>query len=88
VRSAEGLGDLDRSFAHFYRRVKEKKAGRKIKVSSPRFKSKKNVVGSFSLTGANHMVEKAIQLPRLGLLRLKERGYLPVEGSHLERDRQ
>jgi putative transposase len=35
------------------------------------------------LTGAIRIFEKAIQLPRLGLLRLKERGYLPTSGLHI-----
>jgi putative transposase len=79
----EALRDLDQAFAHFFRRVKEKEAGKKIKVGFPRFKSKKNGLGSFRLTGAIHVFEKAIQLPRLGVLRLKERGYLPVSGAHI-----
>jgi putative transposase len=76
----EALRNLDRAFANFFRRVKEKKAGKKIQVGFPRFKSKKDGLGSFRLTGAIHVFDGAIQLPRLGLLRLKERGYLPVDG--------
>jgi putative transposase len=38
----------------------------------------KTGIGSFRLTGAIHVFEKSIQLPRLGTLRLKEHGYLPV----------
>lgn len=79
----EALRDLDKAFAHFFRRVKEKRAGRNGKVGFPRFKSRKNGLGGFRLTGAIHVFEKAIQLPRLGLLRLKERGYLPVAGVHI-----
>jgi putative transposase len=79
----EALRDLDQAFAHFFRRVKEKKAGKQLKVGFPRFKSKKNGLGSFRLTGAIHVFEKSIQLPRLGVLRLKERGYLPVSGAHI-----
>jgi putative transposase len=79
----EALRDLDQAFAHFFRRIKEKRAGKKIKVGFPRFKSKKHGLGSFRLTGIIHVFEKAIQLPRLGLLRLKERGYLPVSGMHI-----
>jgi len=60
-----------------------KKAGRKIRVGFSRFKSKKHGLGGFRLTGAIHIFDKAIQLPRLGRLRLKERGYLPVEGVHI-----
>ena len=76
----EALRDLDRAYAHFFRRVKEKKAGKMVKVGFPRFKSKKHGVGGFRLTGAIHIFEKVIQLPRLGVLRLKESGYLPTEG--------
>jgi len=35
------------------------------------------------LTGAIHVFEKSIQLPRLGRLRLKERDYLPMSGVHI-----
>jgi putative transposase len=79
----EALRNLDQAFAHFFRRVKEKQAGKKVQVGFPKFKSKKNGLGSFRLTGAIHIFEDAIQLPRLGRLRLKERGYLPVSGVHI-----
>ena len=79
----EALRDLDKAFAHFFRRVKEKKAGRNVRIGFPRFKSRKNGLGSFRLTGAIHVFEKSIQLPRLGNLRLKEQGYLPVSGAHI-----
>ena len=79
----ESLRDLDKAFANFFRRVKEKKAGKSVKLGFPRFKSKKHGLGGFRLTGAIHVFEKAIQLPRLGLLRLKERGYLPTSGAHI-----
>lgn len=79
----EALRDLDNAFAHFFRRLMEKKAGKNVKVGFPRFKSKKSGMGSFRLTGHIHVFEKAIQLPRLGQLRLKERGYLPVSGVHI-----
>jgi len=79
----EALRNLDQAYTHFFRRVKAKEAGKKVQVGFPRFKSKKNGVGSFRLTGAMHVFENAIQLPRLGRLRLKEPGYLPVEGVHI-----
>lgn len=74
----EALRDLDKAFAHFFRRVREKRAGHNVKVGFPRFKSRKHGLGSFRLTGTIHVFDKAIQLPRLGLLRLKERDYLPL----------
>jgi len=79
----EALRDLDKAFANFFRCVKEKKAGRNVKVGFPHFKSKKHGLGGFRLTGTIHVFEKAVQLPRLGLLRLKESGYLPTSGVHI-----
>ena len=76
----EALRNLDRAFDHFFRRVREKKAGKAVKVGYPRFKSKKRGRGSFRLTGVIRVFDDAIQLPRLGRLRLKERGYLPTSG--------
>ncbi|MBU1750285.1 MAG: transposase, partial [Chloroflexi bacterium] len=75
----EALRDLDRAFAHFFRRVKLQKQGQHPgPVGFPRFKSRKRGIGSFRLTGSIRVFEDAIQLPRLGRLRLKERGYLPI----------
>lgn len=62
----EALRDLDRAFRNFFRGLKE---GRK--VGFPRFK-KKGRDDSFRLTGAIHVFDRAVQLPRLGVLRLKE----------------
>ena len=56
----EALRNLDQAFANFFRRVKERKAGQKIKVGFPKFKSKKKGLGSFRLTGAIHVFEKEI----------------------------
>lgn len=79
----EALRNLDNAYAQFFRRLKEKKAGKNVKAGFPRFKSRKNGLGSFRFTGAIHVYEKAIKLPRLGILRLKEQGYLPVCGAHI-----
>jgi len=79
----EALRNLDCAYDHFFRRVKQKKAGKKMKVGLPRFKSKKKGLGSFRLTGAIHVFEKSIQPPRLGVLRLKEAGYLPTNEVHI-----
>jgi putative transposase len=79
----EALRNLDQAYAHFFRRVKEKRAGKNVKAGFPHFKTKKNGLGSFRLTGAIHIFEKAIQLPRLGVLRLKEQGYLPLTDVHI-----
>jgi putative transposase len=79
----EALYNLDNAFAQFFRRLKEKRAGKKVKLGFPKYKTKKKGIGSFRLTGAIHVFERSIQLPRLGLLRLKEHGYLPTTGVHI-----
>ena len=77
----EALRDLDVAFTNFFRRVQLKKEGKwKGPPGYPKFKSKKKGLGSFRLTGSIHVYEKAIELPRLGRLRLKECGYLPTFG--------
>jgi transposase len=76
----EGLRNLDTAFRHFFRRCQLKKAGQlKGKVGYPKLKSKKKGLGSFRLTGSIVIFPKAIQLPRLGRLRLKEKEYLPTK---------
>jgi putative transposase len=78
----EALRDLDRAYANFFRRAKGKKGGRVSgEVGFPHFKKKKRGQGSFRLTGTIRVFEKHIQLPRLGLLRLKEAGYMPASGA-------
>lgn len=75
----EALRDLDNAFRHFFRRCQLKKAGHwKGKLGYPKFKTKRKGLGSFRLNGVIHVYEKAIDLPRLGTLRLKECGYLPT----------
>jgi putative transposase len=77
----EALRNLDNAFAHFYRRCTLKQEGKlKGKLGYPQRKTKKQGLGSFRLTGAIEIFPDAIQLPRLGRLRLKEHGYLPVAG--------
>jgi len=77
----EALRNLDTAFAHFFRRAQLPKQGKLCgKVGYPRRKSKKRGLGGFRLTGAIVVFPDAIQLPRLGRLRLKERSYLPTGG--------
>jgi putative transposase len=77
----EALRNLDSAFAHLYRRCALKREGKlKGKLGYPQPKTKKKGLGSFRLTGSIVVFAEAIQLPRLGRLRLKERGYLPVAG--------
>src|SRR5216684_471502 len=78
----EALIDLDNAFTHFFRKVNLKRQGKwRGKCGYPKFKSRKKGIGGFRLTGAIHVFEKGIQLPRLGTLRLKEKGYLPTKAK-------
>lgn len=79
----ESLRDLDRAFANFFRRVKEngqKNKGEAEKSGFPRFKSRKQGKGRFRVWGSIHVENDRIKLPRIGWLRLKEKGYLPTSG--------
>ena len=77
----EALWNLDAAFAQFFRRCTLKKQGKWTgTLGYPQFKTKKKGLGSFRFTGRIVVSEKAIVLPRLGRLRLKERGYLPSSG--------
>jgi putative transposase len=80
----EALRHIDKAYENFFRKVKLKKQGQyKGKLGFPKFKSKKKGIGSFRLTGVIKVYEDAIQLPRLGKLRLKEHDYLPTSGVHI-----
>lgn len=70
----EALRDLDRAFQDFFRRLRRGQPAR-----SPRFRSRHRGLGSFRFSMDVRIEDRAIRLPRLGRLRLKERGYLPVE---------
>jgi putative transposase len=72
----EALRDLDEAFEHFFRRLREGE-----KPGFPKFKTKKKGIGGFRLTGTIRVLERHIILPRLGRIRLKERGYLPFDNS-------
>jgi len=75
----EAFSNLEAAYKNFYRRQKngDKKPG------YPKFKSRKNGIGSFRMRGSISIDEDRIKLPRIGWVRLKERGYLPTEGIKL-----
>jgi putative transposase len=81
----EALRHVDKAYENFFRKVKLKKQGKfKGKVGFPKFKKKSRGIGSFRFTtGAIKVFSDAIQLPRLGKLRLKEHDYLPVNAHIL-----
>lgn len=83
----EALRNLDTAFANFFRRCQQKKSrplsgasAKPTKLGYPKPKTKKHGLGSFRLTGSIVVFPEAIQLPRLGRLRVKEHGYLPISG--------
>ena len=74
----EALRDLDKAYQHFFRSLENGQ-----KRGFPKFKSRKKGIGSFRLTGAIHITETHIKLPRIGWLRLKEHGYIPTDNIHI-----
>jgi putative transposase len=72
----EALRNLDRAFEGFFRRCKQGAA----RKGFPRFKSRKRGVGGFRFSEGIKVSERLVQLPRLGEIKLKQRGYLPTSG--------
>ncbi len=70
----EALRDLDKAFKSFWQRCKQ---GAKRK-GFPRFKSRHRSSNRFRLNGSIKVESNQIRLPRIGWLRLKERGYIPT----------
>jgi putative transposase len=80
----EALRDLDKAYQRFFERVALKKAGLfKGKVGFPKFKKKSKAIGSFRLTGHIHIYEKSVKLPRIGIVRLHEKDYIPTKAKVL-----
>lgn len=68
------LKHLDEAYNGFFRRVKSGNA----KAGFPKFKSKKTGYGSFCINGSAVKVSsRAVKLPKIGSVRLKEKGYIP-----------
>jgi putative transposase len=75
------LRDLDTAFEHFFRTCRLKKEGKwKGKCGYPRFKNKHKGRGHFRLDAPVHVFDDAVQLPKVGRVRLKEHGYIPTWG--------
>jgi len=80
----EALRDLDKAYRNFFRRVELKKQGKwKGKLGFPTFKKKSKAIGSFRLTGSIKVFSDAVQLPRLGRLRLHEHDFIPTDAKVL-----
>lgn len=65
--------NCDLAFRNFFRRVKKGD-----NPGFPKFKSKKNGIGKFTLRTSIYIKSNQIKLPRLGWIRLKEDKYLPT----------
>lgn len=77
-KTEEGAArDLDKAYKSFFRRIK---SGKKGKSSGfPKFKKKRDGVGSFSTCGEIGVTESTVKVRKLRVLKLKEKGYIPVD---------
>mgnify|MGYP001117037795 CR=1 FL=1 len=68
------IKQCDEAYQNFFRRIKQGK-----KPGFPKFKSKKRSKASFTINGGViNISETDIRLPKIGWVRLKEHGYIPV----------
>lgn len=72
----DALKNLDKAFDNFFRNCKKKKKGKK---GFPKFKFKHKNKDSFRLRGCIHVFSDRVQLPRIGIIRLKESNYIPTD---------
>ena len=80
----EALRDLNTAYRNFFRRVALKKQGLwRGKLGFPTMKKKSKAIGSFRLTGSIKVFSDAVQLPRLGRLRLYEHDFIPPDAKVL-----
>lgn len=70
----EALRDLDTAFKNFFRGLKQGK-----KVGFPKFKSKHKDKDSFRISFRFYVTNKTINIPKVGYVKLKEKGYIPTK---------
>lgn len=70
----EALRDLDTAFKKFFRGLKQG-----IKVGFPKFKSKHKDKDSFRISFGFYVTNSTINIPKVGYVRLKEKGYIPTK---------
>lgn len=69
------IKQCDIAYQNYFKRVKQGKT-----KGHPKFKSKKYSKMAYTLNGNNiRIIETAIMLPKIGWVRLKEHGYIPVK---------
>lgn len=72
----ESLRNLETAVKNWRSSKKGERKG--AKVGFPKRKTKKKGLGSCRFTGTIKVFEGQVQLPRIGLIRLKEHGYIPT----------
>lgn len=72
------LEKCDKAFANFFRRCK---SGKKGKKGFPKFKSKKRGLGTIQFKKDYKVELSRIYLPKIGWVKMKEAGYVPLVGS-------
>ena len=72
----EAFRHLDAAYGNFFRRIKKGET-----PGFPKFKSRFRSPKKFTMRGCIHITGKAIKLPRIGWVRMKECGYLPIDES-------
>lgn len=72
----ESLRNLETAVKNWRSSKKGERKG--AKVGFPKRKTKKRGLGSCRFTGTIKVFEGGVQLPRIGLIRLKEHGYIPT----------
>ncbi len=71
------LANLEAAYKNFFTRCKKGKKGRA--TGFPKFKSRKNGLGGFVVFGYT-ITNDSVKISRVGTVRLKEKGYLPIGG--------
>ena len=74
----EALRDLDKSFKNFFRGIKKGQ-----KIGFPKFKSKHKSKQSFSISYGFYISNSEVNIPKVGRIRLKEKGYIPTKNVHI-----
>ncbi|MFZ4658370.1 MAG: RNA-guided endonuclease InsQ/TnpB family protein [Caldilineaceae bacterium] len=72
----ESLRNLETAIKNWRASKKGERKG--AKIGFPRRKAKKRGLGSCRFTGTIKVFDGQVQLPRIGLVRLKEHGYIPA----------
>lgn len=68
------LRDLDKAFKNFFRGIKKGQ-----KIGFPKFKSKHKSKQKFSISYGFYVSNTEVKIPKVGRVRLKEKGYIPTK---------